>query len=306
MTLREAAGTSPEMLLHAMQARRPVKVTGLTAGWDATRWTFDSLREMAGDRKVTALLDLPPAGGVLPGGQQRYEQEMGFAEFLDHAERARSAAPCYLGYTRPEELIPGYADAFDFTPLTPADLYGTDTRLWIGSGGTCSGLHSDLKDNVFAQIYGRKRVILVPFAQTPLVYPFRDNIANSQVNPELVDPARFPKFQRARVYDTVVGPGDVLYIPRGWWHYLRSESPSISINHWFGPQIPAHVFLGLVLRLGPQYIGRTLTDLIRYSMLRRSYRKDFFFTPPSTGERLFNLIRHGNFSRENDPTLKAK
>ena len=153
----------------------------------------------------------------------------------------------------------------------------------------------------FAQIRGRKRVILVPFHQTPLVYPFLDNIVNSQVDPEHLDVRKFPRFLDASVFTCVVEPGDVLYIPRGWWHYLRSESPSISINHWFGPQIPSQEFLALLARLGPRYIGRTVADMVRYSVLGRRYRKDFFFTPPSTGERMFNLIRHGNFSRDNDP-----
>jgi hypothetical protein len=292
-------------VLDAIRARRPIAVHGLIDDWEAARWTFESLRAASGDRTVKALLDLPDRGGVLEGGQDRYEREMRFGAFLDHAESPELERPCYLGYTRPSQLIPGYDRAFDFSRLTVSDAHPTDTRLWIGSAGTCSGLHSDLKDNIFAQIQGRKRVILVPFRQTHLVYPFLDNIVNSMVDPEHLDSERFPRFLRANVYRAVVGPGDLVYIPRGWWHYLRSESPSISINHWFGPQIPAHVFLALLLRLGPRYLGRTVADMVRFSLLRNSYRKDFFFTPPSTGERLFNLIRHGNFSRDNDPAAES-
>jgi hypothetical protein len=302
--------TVPEMqpvpvgrLPEAVDLRRPVLAHGLTDAWDASRWTFDSLRAMAADQAVTALLDLPATGGVLEGGQDAYEREMPFGAFLDRAEQ--SGPPCYLGYTRPAELIPGYERAFDFDPLTPTRPESTDTRLWIGSAGTCSGLHSDLKDNVFAQIQGRKRVILVPFRQTHLVYPFLDNIVNSRVDPEHLDRERFPRFTRATVFTCVVEPGDVLFIPRGWWHYLRSESPSISINHWFGPQIPARVFLALLARLGPRYVGRTLVDTVHYSLLGKRYQKDFFFTPPSTGERLFNLIRNGDFSRDNDPAAET-
>jgi lysine-specific demethylase 8 len=290
-----------EAILDAIRRRRPILVNGLTDGWAASGWTFDSLRAAGADRTVTALVKLPDRGGVLAGGQESYERALRFADFLDLAERPDLEAPCYLGYVRPTELIPGYETAFDFGPMTVPSGHPTDTRLWIGSAGTCSGLHSDLKDNVFAQIYGRKRVILVPFRQTNLVYPFLDNVVNSQVDPEHLDVERFPRFLRANVSTCVVGPGDVLYIPRGWWHYLRSESPSISINHWFGPQIPSRAFLALLVRLGPRYLARTLADMVRYSLLGRRYQKDFFFTPPSTGERLFDLIRHGNFSRDNDP-----
>jgi hypothetical protein len=301
LTMEPVAEGDRSIILDAIRAGRPVLVHGLTDGWDASGWTFDSLRDTAGDRTVKVLVNLPDRGGVLAGGQQSYEREMGFSAFLDLAERPDLEAPCYLGYVRPAELIPGYERAFDFGPMTVPGEDPTDTRLWIGSAGTCSGLHSDLKDNIFAQIRGRKRVILVPFRQTHLVYPFPDNIVNSMVDPEHLDTGRFPRFLEASVSTCVVGPGDVLYIPRGWWHYLRSESPSISINHWFGPQIPSRTFLALLVRLGPHYLARTMTDLVRYSLLGKRYQKDFFFTPPSTGERLFNLIRHGNFSRDNDP-----
>jgi len=303
--MESIAARDPAPLLDAIRARMPVAVHGLTDGWEASRWTFDTLRGQAGDRVVKVLLDLPRSGGVLHGGQELYEREMPFGAFLERAAGNGLEAPCYLGYTRPAELIPGYARAFDFAPLTFASDHSTDTRLWIGSAGTCSGLHSDLKDNVFAQVAGAKRVILVPFRETRLVYPFLDNIVNSRVDPEHLDAGRFPRFLRASVRTVTVRPGDVLFIPRGWWHYLRSESPSISINHWFGPQIPASAFLALLVTLGPRYLGRTLLDMVRYSVLGRRYRKDFFFTPPSTGERLFNLVRHGDFSRDNDPAADA-
>lgn len=297
--------TDPSQLLSAVRAGRPIKVQGLIDDWAAARWDFARLRALSGDREVTALRDLPRRGGMLEKGQDAYEQRMRFTDFLDLAENPERDAPCYLGYTRPDTLIPGYYEAFDFGPLTLADPGTTDTRLWIGSDGTCSGLHSDLKDNIFAQVHGTKRVVLVPFSQTDRVYPFVDNIVNSMVDPENFEGSRFPKFRKADIYRTRVEPGQVLHIPRGWWHYLRSESPSISVNHWFGQQIPARIFLLLLARLGPRYVTRTLLDAVRYGILKETYKKDFFFTPPSTGERLFNLIRHGDFSRENNPSLDS-
>jgi lysine-specific demethylase 8 len=292
-----------EELRQAIKRREPVKASGLIDHWDACRWTFDGLRRVAGDHRVTAMLGLP-GNGALNDIQQSYEQTLTLAEFLDHAERATPGNACYLGYQRLAGLIPGYERACNFEALTGASATGSDTRLWIGSAWTCSGLHSDLKDNIFAQIYGSKRVVLVPFRQTPLVYPYIDNIVNSRVDPERFSADQFPRFLRARIYVTTVWPGEVLYIPRGWWHYLKSESPSISANHWFGSPIPSSHFMLMLLRLGPRYIGRTLLDMIRYSMLGHAYRKDFFFTPPSTGERLYNLLRHGNFSRDNDPATE--
>jgi len=30
-----------------------------------------------------------------------------------------------------------------------------------------------------------------------------------------------------------LGPGDLLFIPPGWWHGMRSESTSFSVSMWF-------------------------------------------------------------------------
>jgi hypothetical protein len=29
-----------------------------------------------------------------------------------------------------------------------------------------------------------------------------------------------------------LGPGDVLFVPRHWWHFVRSETDSVSVNLW--------------------------------------------------------------------------
>lgn len=31
----------------------------------------------------------------------------------------------------------------------------------------------------------------------------------------------------------ILGPGDALFFPPGWWHAMRSESTSFSVSIWF-------------------------------------------------------------------------
>ena len=35
------------------------------------------------------------------------------------------------------------------------------------------------------------------------------------------------------IYETVLYPGDVLFIPAKWWHAVRSLDTSISVNAWW-------------------------------------------------------------------------
>jgi ribosomal protein L16 Arg81 hydroxylase len=43
----------------------------------------------------------------------------------------------------------------------------------------------------------------------------------------------FPLFEKAEYVEGIVGPGECLYIPRGWWHFVRSESVSIGVSFWW-------------------------------------------------------------------------
>ncbi|MFG1944089.1 cupin-like domain-containing protein [Nonomuraea sp. NPDC048826] len=279
----------------------PTVFPGLTDSWPArTRWTPENLAVTHGRRTVTALMDLPASGVLFPQDQENYERTLPFAEFVSEMLTTPADSPCYLAYTRAEELFP--ARDYDFEPLSGGLPYSTDTRVWIGSAGTRSMLHSDLKDNFFCQIWGEKHVVLVPWEHARDVYPFPGNLVNSQVDLMEPDLDRFPRLRRAVFYAGTVGPGDVLFMPRGCWHDIRARTPSVSVNHWFGRPMTAADYASLLLRSGPRYWAATARDFLAHGLLRRRESTTFFFSPPSTGKRLFDLLRWGDFSRENDPS----
>jgi Cupin-like domain len=43
----------------------------------------------------------------------------------------------------------------------------------------------------------------------------------------------FPIFCNARPIRLILEPGDALYLPRLWWHQMRSLDFSISVSHWW-------------------------------------------------------------------------
>jgi lysine-specific demethylase 8 len=50
---------------------------------------------------------------------------------------------------------------------------------------------------------------------------------------EHTDPDAHPLFLQAKYTETILAPGDMLFIPKSHWHYVRSLSTSVSINFWF-------------------------------------------------------------------------
>ena len=41
------------------------------------------------------------------------------------------------------------------------------------------------------------------------------------------------EFRRLEYFDCILAEGEVLYIPVGWWHYVRGLSVSFSVSFWW-------------------------------------------------------------------------
>ena len=103
--------------------------------------------------------------------------------------------------------------------------HGT-VKAWFGPKGTVTPLHYDEHSILLAQIYGRKHFKFIPPFEFPNLYV--RNKFYSAVDPEHIDAQRYPDFLRVPVADIILEPGDLLFIPVGWWHWAKSLDISIS------------------------------------------------------------------------------
>jgi hypothetical protein len=105
---------------------------------------------------------------------------------------------------------------------------------------------------LFAQVVGRKRVTLFAPRNEPWMYrcpPWSSRPQISRVDSENPDYERFPRFRRAQPIRFVLAPGEILYLPRYWWHQMRSLDTSVSANEWWATGVSYLVVrLGLVFR----------------------------------------------------------
>lgn len=167
---------------------------------------------------------------------------------------------------RNDICIPDYCYTTPPTPLarrcqTP-QLSEPLLNAWLGPAGTVSPLHTDPYHNILCQTVGRKYVRLYSPDQTEKLYPrgmeqggVVDMSNTSQVddvevellnaearvrvdgkhNAEDVEERneQFPLFRTASYQETILNPGECLYIPAGWWHYVRSLTVSFSVSFWW-------------------------------------------------------------------------
>ncbi|XP_075285933.1 HSPB1-associated protein 1 [Opisthocomus hoazin] len=115
---------------------------------------------------------------------------------------------------------------------------GKESTLWIGSEGANTPCHLDSYGcNLVLQVQGRKRWHLFPPGDTSCLYPTRipyeESSIFSKVNVANPDLKRFPEFRNTTAHVVTLSPGQVLLVPRHWWHYVESIDPiTVSINSW--------------------------------------------------------------------------
>ncbi|XP_069411813.1 HSPB1-associated protein 1 isoform X2 [Ovis canadensis] len=113
---------------------------------------------------------------------------------------------------------------------------GRESTLWIGSLGAHTPCHLDTYGcNLVFQVQGRKRWHLFPPEDTPFLYPTRipyeESSVFSKINVVNPDLKRFPQFRKARRHMVTLSPGQVLFVPRHWWHYVESIDPVTEEDH---------------------------------------------------------------------------
>lgn len=160
--------------------------------------------------------------------------------------------------------------------------------LWVGNH-TRSGLHYDTFDNLLLQVHGTKSVAVVAAEHSAALYPFGDAVSKSRVNIERPDYAAHPRFRDVPVGRATLRPGEVLFLRRGDWHYLASDGPAISINCWYGAELPISDRVRRVNSANPLLWLAILRDFFWHGLLRRSFVQRLA-CPKPTGQELYELL----------------
>ena len=219
---------------YFIRKRQPVIFQGVTQDWVATQqWQNESyLLEKYPD----VLFDVEM--GKVYETSQHPRKTMTMREFL---RNYRNTSNMYMDSPFPQSTM-----TYDMqVPLMmQCDKLYTRFRsshILFSNGSTSSPLHYDGYENFLTVMSGVKVAYLAhhKYAEDLYINAYHDFPGLSPVNPENVDLMKYPRVSDVPFHKVTLRPGDILYIPEGWFHQVRSyDSPNIGVSMWF------HVFEG--------------------------------------------------------------
>lgn len=216
---------------------RPVLVKRALEGCSALlRWSLDYLRSEVGHQQI-------PLKQWGSSGIQTVQTS--FEAYVDHLKRYESQLqdrtatpdqkPAYLHDVPLTSILPDAnvdLDKFpsDYFPNWYRAEWWKFAQLFLGPADSITPLHFDclLTHNLFFQISGRKRFVLVAREQLKYCYPHHWRWC--EVNVEEPDYDRYPLYRIAKPAEVIVEPGDALYLPPGTLHHVRSLDCALSFN----------------------------------------------------------------------------
>jgi hypothetical protein len=229
---RRSHVSSEEFLQRYYAANRPVILTNLFEVMPALAcWTPDFLKRACGRAEVEVMTgrDADPDYEI---NCESHKTRIQFADYVDWVTTGALGNDRYLvannGFFKQADTAALRESLVSMPPyLTPQDL-GDHAFLWLGPSGTVTPLHHDVMNVLLAQVHGRKRFALIPPTEIGALYNHVG--VYSQVDFEAPDLSRFPRFASVKALTVTLEPGELLFIPVGWFHHVRALEVSISVS----------------------------------------------------------------------------
>jgi hypothetical protein len=212
--------------------RTPVIIEGHLQCWRALEiWTPANLAaRLANTIVIATVFDRPVAQPNLDRAMRTVAMHFNhcLAAVADEASPNLCALPGYPVSSLCEDLLADIP-----APAVTRCIAGAAPFFWLGPKGKMVPLHRDRSDGLLGQVFGCKQVTLVSPEAGVAAYPMPANPLLSQVlDPAAPDLTRYPAFAELARHQGTLNPGDMLYIPEGWWHSVVYSSLAISINYW--------------------------------------------------------------------------
>jgi len=220
--------TKEDFITKYYKPQKPVVIERFIDRWPAySKWNLDYIKTIAGD-KIVPLYDDRPVN--YKDGFNEPHDTMKMREYIDLLKREPTKFRIFLWNILKE--VPQLQKDFSY-PDFGLKLMKSLPMLFFGGENSHTFMHYDIDmANIFHfHFEGKKQCILFNQNQNKYLY----KIPHSLITREDIDFAnpdfeKWPALKKAQGYVCELNHGEVLYMPEGYWHFMRYITPGFSMS----------------------------------------------------------------------------
>jgi hypothetical protein len=225
---REKTLSKEEFLHKYFKPQKPVVIERFIEDWPAySKWSLDYMKEIAGHKEVPLYDDRPVKHDE---GFNEPHAKMKMADYVDLLKSGPTKYRIFLWNILKE--IPELQNDFSYPNFGLRLMKGLP-MLFFGGEDSYTFMHYDIDlANIFHfHFEGKKECILFSQEETKFLYKVPHSLITREdidfANPDL---EQWPALQHAKGHVTRLEHGNVLYIPEGYWHYMKYVTPGFSMS----------------------------------------------------------------------------
>ncbi|WP_448606344.1 cupin-like domain-containing protein [Paenimyroides ceti] len=214
----------------------PVVIERLTEDWPAyEKWHLNYIKEVAGE-KIVPLYDDRPVRAE--DGFNEAHAKMKMSDYIDLMEREPTNYRIFL-YNLMKE-VPAIQNDYKW-PDIGLRLVKQMPMLFFGGENSKVFMHFDIdySNILHFHFHGEKQCVIFPPDQTPFMYKIPHSlISREDIDFDQPDFEKFPALKQAQGYICNLKHGEMLYMPEGYWHYMKYLTPGFSMSLRSFPKNP--------------------------------------------------------------------
>ncbi len=220
--------TKEDFLKNYFKPQKPVVIERFAEDWPAfKKWDLDYMAEVAGD------IDVPLYDNRHVHHKDGFNQPhatMKMREYVDLLKREPTKYRIFLWNIL--KAVPQLQKDYTYPDFGLSLMKGLP-MLFFGGKDSYTFMHYDIDlANIFHfHFHGKKEVILFDQSQNDYLYKVPHSLITREdidfTNP---DYKKFPALKKAEGYFANLEHGNVLYMPEGYWHYMRYITPGFSMS----------------------------------------------------------------------------
>jgi len=217
-----------DFIKHYFKPQQPVVIEEYIKDWPAySKWSLEYMKDIAGDKTVPLYDDRPVD---YKDGFNEPHAKMKMSEYVDLLKSEPTKYRVFLWNVLKE--IPQLQK--DYTvPNFGLKLMKKLPMLFFGGENSHTFMHHDIDlANIFHfHFEGKKQCILFDQKQNDYLYKIPHSlITREDIDFSNPDFEKWPALKKAKGWHCELHHGEVLYMPEGYWHYMKYLTPGFSMS----------------------------------------------------------------------------